>query len=196
MKKGISLYLRNAGPVCYEAEVLPLNDKQALENWVTKLLSTGLIWCWESGRARPPANVAPYIILPEQRPLTLLNSMQKEALIADLSERDIDGYARFIAIFGLDKEAVISELDADWLKNALKEFIEQEAGAIHVAIVQVGDSEKENIFVRNNVVEPVRLLLESWGITRSTIDKTVPYNRLYLAKLESLCESVLTIAQG
>ena len=126
MKKELTAYIRENGPICYEAEVLPINDRQALDRWVSELLTVELTWYWESGRARPRANHSQYSYLPELRPPTLLDESRKELFLDDLSERDVDGYARFIAIFGVDKNSSVPISDITNLKSDLGKFLASE----------------------------------------------------------------------
>ena len=194
MKNRITAYLRDQGPVCYETKILNLDDKQALRSWASRLLSMDIGWYWESRRSRPMADDSQYHYLPEQRSLTLLTINNMEIFLDDLSERDIDGYARFVAIFGTDSDADLLASHGTQFGSALERFSEFEEAPIRVVVVQIGDSPCEYIFVPHNLIEQVRCLIENWGITPSAITKKRAYKYLYTAKLESLLEPIQAIS--
>ncbi len=196
MDKRLTAYLRNQGPICYETEILDLNNKQALEEWTKQLFDIGLGWYWESARARPPAEGSPYLYLPEQRPLTLLNSISLESFLDDLSERDVDGYARFFAVFGVDTDVALNVLDDAQFRSALNSFLKDEEGPIRITVIQIGDSPWEHVYVSHNPIKPVQELLESWKIIPSAEKQERPYKHLNIARFESILEPIFAVARG
>jgi len=123
---------------------------------------------------------------PEKRPPTLLTEHSAAVFLEDTLERDVDGYGRFLAIFGVDKNAVASITDESLLKAALTDFSRTEGGPIRIVVVQIGDSVLEHIFVPHKRIEAVGQLFEAWGINERAIKWKLPYKLLYLARLESL----------
>ncbi len=157
-----------------------------MEEWTKRLLSVELSWYWESARSGPPEDSSQYTYLPEERSLTLLDMNNVKTFLDDLSERDIDGYARFIAIFGLDVDASPSSLGSAQFRSMVSNFLKHEEGPIRVVVIQIGDSPWEQVYVTHNPIESVRRLLECWEITSSAINRKRPYEQLNTAKLESV----------
>lgn len=194
MGKELTVYLRENGPICYEVEVLPMNDRQSLDKWTSELFDIKLTWYWESGRARPKVKHSQYSYLPEFRPPTILDISTKEIFLDDLSERDVDEYARFIVIFGVDSNSQTPISDVTHLKSALREFLTLERSQIRIIIIQIGDSPWENVFVPHRPAQPVKQVLRKWGIDESLIRRKRSYEELYNAKLELLAESIFACA--
>ena len=148
------------------------------------LFRVELSWLWQSKRVRTVAPGGPQ--LPEKRSPTLLDEHSASVFLEDALERDVDGYGRFLAVFGVDTNAVPSITDESSLKAALTQFSRTEEGPIRIVIVQIGDSVLEHIFVPHKRIGPVERLFEAWGINESAINWKLSYKTLFLARLESL----------
>lgn len=196
MKKELIAYLREEGPICYETEIFDMNNRLALESLVKEMLSVELSWYWISARARPVPEETQYNFLPEERALTRLDSSSVDSFIDDLSERDEDGYGRFIAVFGFDKNIQSLNPDADQFKFAVNEFLEKEEAPLSLIIVQVGDSPWEHIYVSQTPKPPVKRLFNMWNIQTSAITWERSYKELHIAQVESLLDSIYKVATG
>lgn len=178
------VYIRNRGPICYE---VPLFDNHALlAELPRQLLSSDLSWCWESMRLGPMASTSDVPDLPPKRPVTQLTLGNAASLIGDFRERNIDGYGRFVAIFGVDPDTVVTLLDEARLRSALYNYSTQEEGPIRIVLIQIGDQINDYIFVPHRPIEPVSRLLETWGIHPAAVYKTRRYKKLGVVTLESL----------
>jgi hypothetical protein len=178
----LTVYTRSRGPICYEKQLLDMGNEKTIDELVHQLLVSHLRWYWESS----PSHCLPDYYrdhkVPQARPLTCLMINNATALMDDFKEVDLEVYGRFIALFGVDG----GELRSDSLKDALTAFTHAEQGPIRIAITRIEDVRPQYIFVPHNQIEPVRLLLEQWGIMPSNIKNAYLYKRLRLAKLESL----------
>ncbi len=184
----VTAYLRDRGVICYEAPLF--DDQRLLAGIPQQLLSTGLDWYWESARTAEAGDSSQVRNLPPTRPLTQLTHDSVTSLHADLRDRDVDGYGRFVAIVGVDPDTTRSPLDHARLRTALEAFIEREEGPIRIVVCQIGDTPRDYIFAPHDPIEPVRGLLEGWQVIPSAIRKTYPYEKLRTVKLESLFDLV------
>jgi hypothetical protein len=114
--------------------------------------------------------------------------------IADLQDRDVDGYGRSFFLVGAEvtEGTLMSRTE---FETALNRFSELAEAPIRVVVVQPGDS-PEYVFVPGNPSAEVERLLERLQITSSNIVATRPYKRLHLVRLEVLLPSLVQIAFG
>src|SRR4051794_15664642 len=82
-----TVYQRDSGPICYEANVLW--ETRRPEEFVSELLSSQLRWFWSSARTMPSSDSSS--TLPDERQLVLLNEENCHDLLGDFIEQDIDG---------------------------------------------------------------------------------------------------------
>ena len=170
-------YIRDNGPICYEILYFDRND---LLGFADKLFSVNLDWYWMtngSGDSWPDNSLA-------SRPITKLSPEKLDAFCNDFLERNLSGYNRFISIFGLNKNH--QSFNEEGLNDAIENFSIYEQGPIQIVILQIGDSNYDQIFVPHAIGEQAKKLLESWEITPERIEKKYKYKRLSLATLESL----------
>ena len=178
------VYLREHRPICYE---LAFFDNQQLLNDLLVQLSLGdLNLYWKSERLRPLPDTSPAHNLPLERPLTLLTPDKKASFIEDIEERDIDGYGTFIALFGIDSSVALTPSDDNSLYTALENFSAREQSPIRIAVIQVGDSFTEHVFVPHEPVKPIKQLLANWKEAYRNINEIHRYKELRLASLESI----------
>ncbi|CUU10333.1 hypothetical protein GBSOP10_10679 [Armatimonadetes bacterium GBS] len=149
------------------------------------LLSSGLAWCWQSGRDAPLAPDSPIQYLPEKRPLTRLTRDNKQELSDEFRERDIEGYGRFITIIGCDMEAVETLLDVSQMRQALKAFADTETPPVRMVLNQITDSAAVHIFVPHRPVQAIQNLLWVFEIP-TWVRQVRPYRQLWGAKLEEV----------
>ncbi len=177
-----AVYLRDKGPICYGVPVL--HRSPPLSGLKTELLTFGLAWFWRSWG--DPRWVYTIPDLPIHRELTPLDAATWPLLAADiLTETPIDVAGRHIELFAVAPDAREQARDAAGLRNALLQFA-QEQGPLQLVIVQLGDQANELVFVRHDPMAPVRKLLQTWTSTASMRTKPYPYERLHLAKFESI----------
>lgn len=191
-------FWREQGVICY-ALVLP--SQHEAETFTSQLpehlLSSGLGWCWQSWRNAPLAADSPVLYLPEERPLVRLAQDNKQELIDEFRERDIEGYGRSITLIGCDTEVVEVLLDVRSMKQALKAFADAEAPPVRMVLNQISDSVAVHLFVPHRPVEAVQKLLWIWEIP-TWVRQVRPYRQLYQARLEEVplidCEGAISIS--
>lgn len=186
MPKRITRYVRDAGVICYELPVF--RGLEAGETTVVQqLLTRGLHWCWESCRRAEAANVEVVGDLPEKRALTELTTETSATLLADLQEVDTEHDLRFVAVFGVDPGTLGMVMDPYQfhLRQALEHFVRFQQGPIRVVLIQIGDKNEDYVFVPHEPLEPVKKLLEAWGIVPEAAVKNRRYFSLGVASLES-----------
>jgi hypothetical protein len=115
-----------------------------------------------------------------RRPPTRLKPESAPLLVADLTERDGDGYNRFVAIIGL-----AADVPCDQLSQELRAFDRGERSAVCCAIVQVGDAAEELIYMSRLPSAPLEQLLSQLGMDRRTAQMR-PYSELRTLTFESL----------
>ncbi|OGW26082.1 MAG: hypothetical protein A2X59_10870 [Nitrospirae bacterium GWC2_42_7] len=170
-------YTRDQGPVCYG---ISLFDQYSLSDSISKMLSINIDWYWMTYTSREawPDNISAI------RTITKLNSENLDVFSNDFLERGLDGYGKFIAVFGLNKNS--ESLNEDCFQDTIEKFAIYEQGPIQIVVIQLGDSPYEHVFIPHVIGEPTKRLLELWEITPEKIEKKYKYNRLKLAKLESI----------
>jgi len=186
----VVLYSRERGPVCYE---IPLfGEEHTLGERTRQLLSSGLDWHWVSARARAADGPSERPSLPETRELTPLTPESVASLVADLKERDIDGYGRTVLLAGAEP-ARPDAAPAAAFEEALRAFSERGDGPVRIVVVQIGDSPAEHVFVPHQPPAQVVQLLRSWRILPNAPGKIRPYDELRLASLESALRSMKSL---
>jgi hypothetical protein len=177
------LYFRERGPICYKADVF-FQKADFNSHLSEQLFSVQLDWCWESVQSIRPTEQH-YGNNPTERPLTQLTPGNTDLLVRDIRERDLNGYGRYIALFGVNKGDARSLLDENGFRVALETFCVQESGQIKIAIVQVGDLPEDLLFTPHALSPDVSTLLNIWGIV-GDVPKRLDYRRLRLYMLEAL----------
>ncbi len=178
----INKYVREQGPICYEKQVFAVDDPQTAHELGLLLLASHLSWYWESVPSHDDPDYYESGSVPSERSLTELSLCNLSDLANDLIEFDLDGYGRFVALFGVD----VSGFSVDSFSESLRSFVLDEKGPIRIALIRIGDMAPQYIFVPNQPTESVRSLLEAMGIVRKIPLNIISYNKLRLASLESL----------
>lgn len=175
-----SRYSRSRGAVCFELPLLgPLGRPPT--DLVEQLLASNLEWLWIS-ETRPPS--------PDQRgdvatrALTHLTESTSRSLIAELSERDEDGYGRFLALFGVRK--LPHRLEPTWLHEGLRKLAAEQDGGVELAVVQIGDTPNDYVYVRRDPSDGAAQLLDEWNIGEASSFEEKKYRALGVATLEHL----------
>ena len=177
----ITKYVRPQGPICYEKQIFDFDSTKEIDKVACQLLASNLTWYWESEPSHNDPNYYSTNVVPSKRPLTKLSADNLTDFVEDLIEVDLENYGRFIALFGADSEFESASYD-----EAIASFIHNESGLIQTVIIRIGDSVPQYIFVTHCPGENITRLLEVFGITAASSTETRSYERLYLAKLESI----------
>lgn len=181
--KGIRVYVRDRGPICYEAPAF--NEPEFLRRVPQQLLLSGLAWYWKSARGQEPAVGWAARGLPAERSLTHLTRETVPGLEDDFWEDDVDGNGRYITLAATDGAPAPPLEDGEPLRRALQAFVDREEGEVRAAVLRMNDVTSGYIFVPHAPVEAVLRLLRTWGITSATVCEQYRYERLYLAQLEN-----------
>lgn len=177
-------YVRDRGVICIEASVFS-NDAATVDA-VQKLCASELAWLWESERSGRQAKAHVCWNLPAQRAMTRLDASASSDLVRDLAERNEKGYGRFVALFGADQESVVEILSDDRsFLAALGDYTFRETGPIRAAIVQVGDSPSDHIYLPHQPVGAVLRILESVRVPQDA-EHVRRYEALHAIALERL----------
>ena len=158
-------YLRENGPIAYEVPIFAADARAAVE----AMLATGLVWYWRStGTA-----VADW---------TQLTRWSLAAFLPDL-----DGPGVFAV--GIDQtDAPTGATDA-MVNGWLRPFCGEQPTPAHVFIHRTPAADR--VFVEQQPPEPVRELLQAWGIDRARAERRA-YARLKSDGLEDLARSFLS----
>jgi len=175
-----SRYSRYSGAICFELPLLGPSGRPP-RDLVEQLLASDLEWLWIS-ETRPPgpnhrAEVA-------ARALTHLTNSTAQSLIADLSERDQDGYGRFVALFGVRK--IAERLESGWLQDELRRLAAEEDGDLQLVVVQIGDAPNDYVHVRRDPSGDAARMLEQWDLGEAGPFEEKKYRALRAATLENL----------
>jgi hypothetical protein len=194
-----TLYARDQGPQCFEAEIILQYD--SAEEFVEQLRECRLTWYWQSVReeGQPPFPEQPE--LPRYRPITLLTDRNRHDLVLDIDEKvgivhmenrtlatvglDIEPWSecRNLMLFGLGAElAAPVELSLD---EAGKRFL-QDLGPLEIVFHRIQDLTYEFLFFRHHISPDVHCLLDAWQLDPEHPPKTRPYKKLGSAQLENV----------
>jgi len=188
-----TFYSRSDGCVCYEGDFLA--GRQAVEELPQRLLALDAAWSWASIRVRSLPKESEFSVLPASRPLTQLRRENSDTLVADLLERDVDGYGRSIFLIGIDGNSLADIKSGLGLESCLNKFALQGSEPIHLILLQPGDA-RDFVFVPP---EPSRIAadaLQRLGVNQSTPEKTRKYSELRGLQLESVTNMIIAIAFG
>ena len=176
----ITLYDRPVGAICFEISLLRPSGFSP-QGFAMSLHESQLKWYWlsEIDSHNPEPDPQP----PRDRDVMLLTQESMERLANDLSERDENGYGRFVALFGAAKS--LHARTESTLIPELKKFVANGESSIEIVIIQLGDS-PEYVYVQHRVTAAGGVLLKHWNIDRETVGKKRPYRTLRAARLENL----------
>ncbi|MEM4302173.1 MAG: hypothetical protein QW570_08740 [Candidatus Caldarchaeum sp.] len=118
--------------------------------------------------------------------MTQLTEWKVNEFSRDLEERDISGDMRSIELFGVDPRASPEPSLEMWLRDILKQFLEREQGPLWLVAVQIGDCNREQVFVTHRPPEPVQTLLRAWGVGDRRPERVRRYSALGVVKLEDM----------
>lgn len=184
-----TLYAREQGPQCFEAEIL--FQCESAETFVDQLRECRLTWYWQSVREEGQVVLPGLPVLPRYRPLTLLTDQNWHDLVLDTNEEvetyigDDDpppGEHRNLMLFGLGAE-LASPAEAS-LEEANRLFL-QDLGPLEVLFHRVQDLPYEYLFFRHEISHEVHCLLDKWRLDPENVPKVKPYKKLRLSQAES-----------
>lgn len=186
-----TLYARDQGPQCFEAEIL--FQHESAEAFVEQLRKCRLTWYWHSVREEGQPVVPGQPELPRYRPLTLLTDQNWHDLVLDIDEKvgishegnrtlasvgiDFAPYSehRNLMLFGLDTE-LAAPLEAT-LDEAAQRFL-QDLGPLQIVIDRIQDEPYEFLYFRHQISPEVRCLLDAWRLDPKHAAKVRPYKKL------------------
>jgi hypothetical protein len=157
-------YLRENGPIAYELPLFTDDARAAVE----AMLATGLAWYWRGAGAATGTGE-----------WTQLTRWSLGAFLPDLD--------RGLLAVGVDSADApaggTDEIVAGWLRP----FCAERPGPAHAFIARA--LEGDRVFVAQQPAEPVRELLQAWGIDRGRAERRA-YARLRGESLEEITRSL------
>lgn len=109
------------------------------------LENSGLSWLWESTRTGPAIEGTDDTVNPEHRTRQLVSAELLPTLEKDLSEKNIHGFRRFVALYGGSEKIAQVESDDD-LRREVEAFAAGESSILSVLVVQMGDVSADVIY--------------------------------------------------
>lgn len=179
-RRRASRYSRDSGAICFELPLLGPSGRSP-RDLVEELLASDLEWLWTSETRPPGPNDRADVVA---RALTHVTDSTAPALVADLSERDQDGFGRFVALFGVRQ--VPERLESGWLQDELGRLAMEEDGDLQLVAVQIGDTPNDYVYVRRDPSSGAARMLEQWGVGDATSFDEKRYRALRAATLENL----------
>jgi hypothetical protein len=147
------MYLRDAGPICYEVDLFVAPTAQRL---APILLVPELAWAWRSEWTWPRERG-----VTRRSRLKPVESASIHDLAGDAAFRDADGYGRSITMIALQPDWWDGDEGA--LDGPIRDFARGAKGPIQAIVIQVGDAQHEHAFVPQTPSQPVRAFLASVG---------------------------------
>jgi len=184
-----TLYFREKGPICYEAELF--SDEEELTSLIQMLLSSDLNWYWASERQYEAIGGYKNWNLPKSRHLALLTSETSELFCKDFLEEDVDMRRRSIGIYGVRLDQAISTRSD--LRSEMKEFLSERNSIVHCVVIQINDMRSQYIFVPGEPNNSLQKLLNKWGLGKETADEVCKYARLRMSQLEFMNDSFVDV---
>jgi hypothetical protein len=180
-----TLYARDQGPQCFEAEII--FQGESAEAFAEQLRKCPLKWYWHSVREEGRLAVPGQPALPRYRPLTLLTDQNWHDLVLDIKE-EIDiapGYCEYrnLMLFGLNAD--LAALVEASLGEATQRFL-QDIGPLEIVFSRIQDLTYEFLFFRHQISPEVRCLLDAWQLDPKHPPKVRPYEKLQSAQAESV----------
>ena len=166
-------YLRENGPIAYALEIFG----HAPRDRAGVLVATDLAWYWRT-IARDGA----------AREWTQLTSWSLAALLGDLAtaHRGAEGS---LVLIGIDLRDAPSEVSDARAASWMKGFDRGAAAPLHAVAARPASSGRDLLFVAQHPPEPVRALLQAWGIDRDRAERQA-YARLRERSLDALARSL------
>jgi len=187
-----TLYFKEKGPICYEAELFENGNSFELDALIESLLSSALNWYWASDRQFEAIEEFKEWSLPQTRYLTQLTNETSKSLHQDFLEEDTDMRRRTVELYGIEFGQTIST-KAD-LSREVTEFLAEGDSVIHCVVVQINDTDPQYIFVPLKPSKQIRGLLDRWELSKETAQAVREYKHLYLAQLESMAKGLIEAA--
>jgi len=140
-----------------------------------------LEWLWISETRPPGPNRQDEV---DVRALTHLTDSTVQDVLADLSERDQDGYGRFVAFFGVRQ--IPERMESGRLQEELRRLAAGEDGDLQLVVVQFGDTPNDYVYVRRDPSGDTARILAQWGLGETGSFNEKKYRALRTATLENL----------
>jgi len=178
-RHGLVCYLRENGPIAYSLDIFGRDTRERAGG----MLATDLAWHWKTlGKALEPEDAA--------RDWTRLPAWSMAAFLADMDAKQ-DGIALpllMVAIDGDDAPAEVADADVvTWMKG----FSVGAERPLHAVVSRAapGDGLLDLLFVAQHPIEPIRTLMQAWGIDRDKAERRA-YPRLQQHTLEDITRSL------
>jgi hypothetical protein len=178
-RHGLVCYLRENGPIAYSLDIFGRDPRERAGG----MLATDLAWYWKTlGKTLGPESAA--------REWTCLTAWSLAAFLADMDAKQDGGAPALliVAIDGHDAPAEIADADAvRWMKG----FSVGSERPLHAVVSRSasGSGLPDLLFVAQHPIEPVRALLQAWGIDRDKAERRA-YPRLQHHTLEDITRSL------
>jgi hypothetical protein len=142
---GFRLYVRDHKPAALRGWIFNERVASSLNDG---LVESGLLWLFESTRTGPTIETAEPPA-PEHRVRQPLTPASAAELSADLVERNIHGFRRFVALYGGSEELLCLTED-EALHEAVEAFCLGEDSSVKVLVIQFGDVAPDFIYFQPN----------------------------------------------
>jgi len=183
-----TLYHRDTGPICYEAELF--QDAEGLTEFIQTLLSGGLEWYWTSARQYEPLEEYKSWNLPDWRSSTYLTRDTSNLLHQDFLEEDVDYTKRGVELIGVNTGTSLS-INKTEFEKVIEDFLNDRNSAIKVIINRICDTRPLYVFVPQKPVPELTDLLNRWNLRKDNVEHQRRYRALHLAKLEDMKEGII-----
>jgi hypothetical protein len=199
-----TLYARDLGPQCFEAEIL--FQRESAEAFVEQVRQSGLTWYWQSEREEGRSPVPGQPELPRYRPLTRLTDQNWYDLVLDIDETvaiplvenrtlmsvgiEVEPYVecRNLILLGLDAElAAPTETN---LGEATRRFL-QDLGPLEILLDRAQDETYERLYFRHQISPEACSLLDTWQLDPEHTTNVRPYKKLRARQLEPSLPGIL-----
>jgi hypothetical protein len=191
-QRRVKLYARDDGPICYEANFF-VRAEESSERFVRELLEMEYTSHWASVRTRPLPSSQTGSTLPRVRTLTRLDADTAQLLLADMTERNEDGYARELTILATKSDIALDICSFDGCSRSLEDFIRSQPGPLEMVYFQLDDS-PNYFFVNSAGRGGIETLLAKQKLIPVEKECTFPYRKLGRVQIESTRNNILALA--
>ncbi len=188
----VKLYARDDGPICYEVNFFARAEESS-ERFVRELLAIEYTSHWASLRTRPLSSGQTGSTLPRVRALTRLEADTAQFLLADMTERNEDGYGRELTILTKKSDNALDICSFDGCSRSLEDFIRSQTGPLEIVYFQLDDS-PNYFFVKSASREGIETLLAKQKLIPVEKECTLRYGKLGRVQIESTRNNILALA--
>jgi len=184
-----TLYIREKGPICYEAELFEYGNESELDTLIKAFLSSDLRWYWASDRQFEETEEYKEWNLPKVRYFSELTNKTANLLYQDFLEEDTDLRRRTIELYGLEGGQIVSS--KGHLKHEMTEFLVDRNSILHGVVIQINDTETQYTFVPQTPSKEMQELLDKWALKKESAQNVRKYQHLHLAQLENMADGLI-----